>query len=296
MSGIVKSVAKVFKKVTKSLGKILPAVLAVGATVFTAGAALGLPGMAGGWGGAVSSIFGTGSTLSNVLSGAVTQAGYGAAIGGVGSMLGGGKFSQGAGMGAVAGAIGGGLMGGMGYGTDILGKSSAVGNAPGGATSRFDAAGQAVQQGGAGNMTPGGVADYAASKGFGSSAAIPASTIAAPVAAPVASGAGNGLLGWAQNNQTLVGNTLSGLGSGLMQGMAAKEATAAAEKEQRRITGSYNVDPSALAGLGASNQTNPQLPTPTEKYAQVTVPQSGKGRYVYDKDAGTVVWVNSAQA
>lgn len=50
MSGLVKGVKKVFKKVSKVVKKIAVPLLVVGAVVFTAGAALGLPAMAGGWG------------------------------------------------------------------------------------------------------------------------------------------------------------------------------------------------------------------------------------------------------
>lgn len=289
MSGVLKSVGKVFKKVGKAVGKILPAVLAVGATVFTAGAALGLPAMAGGWGGAVSSVFGGGSTIGNMLTGAVTQAGYGAALGGAASMIGGGSFSDGAAAGAAAGAVGGGLMAGMGGGTDLL--AGKVGQST---ANRFDTAWSTAAGGGQGNMTPDAVGQFAAGKGL--TAPTPTPTVAgASMPAPAAAG-GNGLMSFLKDNQAVVGQTLSGLGSGLMQGLAAKDAAAAREKEQQRVTDSYGVDPNTLAGLGSSPQTTTGAPTPAEAYSRrdASAPKSGKGRYKFNPTSGTIEWVQTA--
>lgn len=100
----------------KVVKKILPVVLAAAAIYFTAGAALGIAGTAGGWGGAVSGLvgkFGLGSTLSSVLTGAVTQAGYGALIGGGLAAVTGGDVSKGLLRGALAGAVTGGITGAL---------------------------------------------------------------------------------------------------------------------------------------------------------------------------------------
>lgn len=289
MSGIAKSVGKVFKKVTKAASKILPAVLAVGATVFTAGAALGLPAMSSGWGGAVSSVFGSGSTLGNVLTGAITQAGYGAALGGAASALGGGSFADGAGMGAAAGALGGGLMAGLGGGTDLL--AGRVGQTT---ANRFDTAFSTAGSAGSGNMTPGAVQTYATARGL-----MPPSIAATPApAAPAAasSAPAGGLMSFLGNNQQVIGQTLAGVGGGLMQGMAVRDAAKAREQEQARITGSYDVDPAALAGTGSSPQTTTGQPTATQAYARrdVSKPMSGKGRYQFNPSTGTVDWVSIA--
>ncbi len=121
MSGVVKSVGKVFKKVAKAVKKVLPIVLAAAAIYFTAGAALGVAGTAGGWGSAVSGMVskmgGTGM-LGKVLTGAITQAGYGAAAGGAMSLITGGDVMEGLQRGALTGAVTGGVMGGLGLQTD----------------------------------------------------------------------------------------------------------------------------------------------------------------------------------
>src|SRR5690348_12280713 len=113
MSGVISSVGKIFKPLAKVAKKVLPAALAIGAIVFTAGAAMGaLPS----WGTAVSGFMGSlgldsGGLLGRTLIGAVTQAGYGAVIGGATSALTGGKFENGLLIGAAGGALSGGAMG-----------------------------------------------------------------------------------------------------------------------------------------------------------------------------------------
>lgn len=107
MSKVIKGIGKVFKAVGKVVLKALPFVLAAAAVVFTGGAALGLGFAAGGWGaaaGGIGTALGGSGTLGTILGGAITQAGYGAALGGI---TGGKK-------GMVAGAIGGALTGGVG--------------------------------------------------------------------------------------------------------------------------------------------------------------------------------------
>ena len=112
MSKVVKGVKKVFRKVVKVVKKIVPAVLAAAAVFFTAGAALvGTAGWAAA-AGKVGSLLGTG-TLGKTVAGAVYHAGYGAAIGGTVSKLSGGSFTQGAQRGAAIGAVTGGLAGAL---------------------------------------------------------------------------------------------------------------------------------------------------------------------------------------
>ena len=112
MSGLMKSVKKVFKKVTKAVGKIMPVALAAAAIYFTAGGSL--MGISGSWGSvvnqAVTKMGGTG-LLADTLAGAVTQAGYGAIIGGVGGAMTGQGAMKGAQYGAAAGAVTGGVTG-----------------------------------------------------------------------------------------------------------------------------------------------------------------------------------------
>ena len=82
MSGIVSGIGKVFSTVTSGVARVGKAIMGVGATTFTAGAATGAAPLAsGGLAGIVQKFTGT-STLGNILTGAITQAGYGALIGG----------------------------------------------------------------------------------------------------------------------------------------------------------------------------------------------------------------------
>lgn len=111
MSGIAKGIKKVFKKVGKVVKKIAPFALPIAAAVFTVGGALGIPAMAGGWGGAVGKLFG-GSALGKVLGGAVTQAGY-FGLGGMAIGAATGDMRKGALFGQAAGAVFGGVSGAM---------------------------------------------------------------------------------------------------------------------------------------------------------------------------------------
>lgn len=105
MSGVLKSIGKVFKSVAKFVIKIAPYALAAAAVVFTGGAALGLlPTFSAAVGGLVGGL-GLGTALTGALTGAITSAGFGAAIGGV---LGGSKGLQ---KGALTGLLTGGLLG-----------------------------------------------------------------------------------------------------------------------------------------------------------------------------------------
>ena len=109
-------IGKVFKKVLKTAKKVAPIALAAGAVIMTAGAALGVAGAAGGWSGAVSGLvtrIGAKGILANVLTGALTKAGYGAAIGAIGAAVTGNSITKGAGLGAATGAVVGGITGGI---------------------------------------------------------------------------------------------------------------------------------------------------------------------------------------
>ncbi len=118
MSGVVKTVGKVFKKVVKVVKKVLPIALAGAAIFFTAGSALGLTPSFGAFTSGLVGKLGLSSTLSGILTGAVTQAGIGAALGGGLSLVTGGDFLEGAQGGALAGAVTGGVLGGFGLPTD----------------------------------------------------------------------------------------------------------------------------------------------------------------------------------
>lgn len=314
MSGVVESVTKVFKKVVDVVKKVLPAALAVGAVVFTGGAALGvLPA----WGTAVSGLvsqMGAGSLLSSVLSGAVTQAGYGALMGAATSALTGGNISKGLQMGALGGAVTGGVMGGLGMPTDPLsGLNEQVPSA--GANMGGDIS--AGQQGILNNASVGpetivGGGD-ALSPAASAAPGMPSVTApAAPgVAAPTAPGVvptGNGLLGaggWIERNNALVGNVASGLGTAMLKTGEASETAqlrkdmAEAELNKQReqqawLTGNYaGAGPGLLTQADTAYiQNQPGRPAPAQRFD----PRYSGGTWVFNQQMGQVVWVPNQQS
>ncbi|HKZ07108.1 MAG TPA: hypothetical protein VJU81_16710 [Methylomirabilota bacterium] len=224
----------------------------------------------GGLSGIVSSFTG-GGVLGNILTGAITQAGYGALMGGaIGAMTGAG-FGKGALMGAAAGGISGGLFGaaglnpdpltwGAGDGTGVVAANTPTGMAPTGTT---DIATQRVSQ--------------AFSNG------------ASPAPAPAAPTGGGGFAQF-MNSET-GGGLLAGLGKGLgsyMEAQAAKEAAQAdrdflRDKEQR-LQDSYNVDPSALHSA-PEDVSGTGRPVPAQKYA--------RKRYEYVPEEGRIMLVQA---
>ena len=220
MSGALKGVKKVFKKVAKTASKVLPVALAVGAVVFSAGSALGaLPS----WGSAVTSLTGT-STFGNILAGAVTQAGYGSLIGMATAGVTGGDVIKGAQYGAAAGAVTGGITGAAGGPIDPLAPND-----------------PATQ----GAATPGGGTMVQTASGVPATAT-PAVTTAAG-ATPT--GAAPGLLGaggFVERNQELIGGVVGGLGKGLL---AAGEADDEGKSQMKLLRERYKLD---AANYGAS--------------------------------------------
>jgi len=245
MSGALKSIGKVFKKVVKVVKKIAPYALMAAAVVFTGGAALGvLPTFSTAVGGLVSSL-GVGSALAPILTGAITNAGFGAAIGGV---LGGKKgMTTGLLMGAAAGGIGGAL---------------AAGGAGAGA------AGAAAAPSAAGTSLSSFVANPIAATGAMSAA--PAAFAPVVAAAPAASGL-TGLLG----NPTIAAQLLQGLGTGITNSAQVKaERKAAEEASQNYSTAGGLLDPAVLGGQQPANDAS------VDPYAQTGAwtydPRAGK--------------------
>lgn len=298
MSGIVSGITKVFTTVGTAVARVGRAVLGVGATTFTAGAASGAGSMASGGLSGIISRFTGGGVLGNVLTGALTQAGYGALIGGAASALTGGSFAKGALMGAAGGALSGGLMGAAGLNADPLTRGFGMptgGNVPGvtsGVTSGATPSG-AMPTGvsaqapttvptttGAGSSGMSG--GWAAANGMGST--IPAVAQAAAPAALSGGGLFSGGLGQFINSP-MGGNLISGLGQGLAGYMASRERNDAAEADRnfvrerdQRITDSYNIDPTAYHQPVAADTGRP---TPASQYA--------RRRYVYDREQGMIV-------
>lgn len=284
MSKVVKGIRKVFKKVVKVVKKVAPVVLAAAAIYFTAGAALGVAGTAGGWGAAASTIgskLGSG-VLANAVTGAITQAGYGAAIGGMTAAVGGGSISKGMQAGAITGTVTGGLMGAAGMNTDPLkgiGEEAATQGVTGQPVTPATTATAPTdptlldQAGIVGNE------EFLASGAPASASAAPATT------APGTSNPIGGLFregGWVERNQKLVGGMVQGVGQGLMM---SGEADAARDR-WKQIAGSYQgIDPSAgYRQLAAVNHGI----TPTQRFDHNTY---GSFEFQYDPKQGRIVRV-----
>lgn len=302
MSKVLKSIGKVFKKVVKGSKTILPGVLAAGAVVFTAGAALGaLPT----WGSAVSSVvgkLGAGEVLTNVLTGAVTQAGYGAALGAGLAGVTGGDMEKGLQMGGLAGAMTGGLTGGFGGEVDPIGEAITGNPTPMAGTAQVsqgpsipgNAPSQTAQNvGPMGGQATGAPTSLTANMG---AATTPPALPGAGVPPAATTPASKGLLGWAKDNQTIVGNVGAGLGMGAMN-MAAKTdpeeaANARSQADQERIRQNYA---GTGRGLLTPNSTDyiagqPQRQTPAQRFDPRTYP----GRYAYNTQSGQIEYVPNA--
>ncbi len=264
MSKVVKGIKKVFKKVVKVVKKIAPVVLAAAAIYFTAGAAMGVGGPTAG--SALASSMGLTGTLGGVVSGAVTQAGYGALIGGTLSKAQGGSFSEGAKAGALGGMVTGGISGGI--------NPAGAGVTPAAPTSGID---------------PGALnaADEAASMGanFSHDAGIsPVSTATPPsVAAAPQAATSKGLLnqgGWLERNQALVGNVVGGIGQGMMARSQADSEIDALRERQKIINENYSgVKPSAgfnSLAPGTGQRRPMDRPDTYSNYEFQYNPQSGR--------------------
>jgi len=331
MSGVVKSVGKVFRKVAKVAKKFLPVALAAGAVIFTAGAALGVAGTAGGWGSAVSGMVsqmgGTG-VLGNVLTGAITQAGYGAAAGGALSLITGGDVMKGLQGGALTGAITGGVMGGLGLQTDPfkgIGESDAItgsvgtetlGGGPVGTDTLGSAAPTSAASGMpdiAGGQTVGihpvdqlqnvpatGAAPTmpaAVNVGVPGVDKIPGATTGLGASAPATSSPGfldQG--GWLERNQSLAGGVVKGLGQGLM---SAGEDSGDNEAAMRLAMERDEAQRQAIKeNYGTGDVPGYRKlaaptgnPTPTQRFD----PQSYNGTYQYDPKTQRIVFVRNDQ-
>lgn len=284
MSGIVKGVKKTFKKIVKNPLTLIPVALAAGAMVYTAGAALGVSSMAGGWGGAMSSLAssaGLSGTLGSTITGALTQAGYGAAMGMATSALTGGDAVDGAVMGAAGGAVSGGIMGAAGMSYDPLkgigepdaAASAAAPQAP--AAVRPPTTAADGQMGGSGSiMSP-----------------MPPAT-SAPAVTPAATAPGvfdKG--GWLERNGTWAGPVLSGVGKAVAGSESAADAYARARTADRAAIAANYANPGRglfAGGGGAPQPAQPYGPPPAERFDPATY---GPGQWVWDRAAKRYVFV-----
>ena len=296
MSGVIKGVGKVFKRVASGASKILPVALATGAVLFTAGNALGVTSS---WGDAVKSVtdsLGMGSTLSNVISGAVTNAGYGAVAGAATGAIA-GDAMKGAQYGAAAGAVMGGAKGaydsysgGDGGGGDSApsetasgGDSPATGAKVETAPPPSDAA-QGARNGLLRNNMPGATA---------TTAATPANAATGGAVPAAANSSGSGIFdkgGWLERNQGLVGNTLTGLGKGLLAADAGDAQVKAMKERADIIRSNYGGARTGLLTAASNTQAaTGQQPgmTPQQRFSVAGV----QGQYVYDPATGRYVLV-----
>lgn len=277
--GMFSGVKKAFKKITTNKVFMIAAVaVAAAAVVFTAGAALGVAPLAAGCGGAMTGLAGSmglTGTAASVVAGALTQAGYGAAIGfaggGLMSSLSGGSFMkgamQGAGAGLLTGAVTGGITGAIAPATPAATIEGGIGTTPG-AETIAGGSGVDTLAGSAGADTLAG-AQGAGMMPVPKPTMVPASQVASPVsmADPTAANAaadaafgsdaarqavqgtqGKGFLSGLLDSETL-GKGVSGLAQGWMRGQAEEgeaESMLARDEVQRAfVTDNY---------AGAGNQ------------------------------------------
>lgn len=256
MSGVVKGVGKVFKKVMqvqKKIRKIALPVLAVAAVVMTGGAALGVLPAAGV--GSIAGSLGLSAGMTSILTSAAQAATMGAAT----SALTGGNIVKG----ATRGFVVGGALGAVGALSNPALAKTATSAAQGG-----DAAATAATAANAGAPAMS-MDELLAWKPTG----VPISVgSAVPAGTPGIGGALSFL-----NDPLTRGAAIQGVGTALMASAQAKEARRAREEE----AASYDVDPSSLYGgtqtAAAPFQAGRSVPLP---YANAS--------YVYDKNSGQI--------
>lgn len=290
MSGVVKGVKKTFKKVANVAKKVAPFVLAAAAVYFTAGAALGAT---AGWGatvGGMTQSLGLTGTLGNIVTGAATQAGYGAAIGAATSAITGGDMADGALYGALGGAVTGGVTGGLGINPDPLAASGEAASGAGSATPSMSTVSSPSVTGAPGI---GDVGDGLMQTTSGIAPRAPVGS------APAAAGGGStfdnllGKGGWVERNGELVGGVVKGVGQGVLSGLGDQADIEAAEKRRRQTQDNYRVGTTGLLP-GANTAEAPYEasgnPSPASKYPTTIRAPQGRAmmRYVYDRDSGSM--------
>lgn len=306
MSGIMKSIGKTFKKIVPNLKKILPYGLAIGALVFTAGAALGaLPS----WGTAVQGVvakLGISETLAGALTGAVTQAGYGAALGAGGALLAGKDPSKGALLGALTGAVTGGVSGGLGYETDPLKGLNEPGGAPAGVPGpTSDVVEQSATyspEGGDGLTGTGIDSDMSLGGAVTGDGSLPGATslpendmplrrgLYSGATAPSAAAPGGEPKGWLERHQTLVGSTIQGAGRAGAQFFASGADADSQQKARDQRAANYRTGTRGLYNEPPADPTNARAPVPTATGDMPRTPQT-VGSYQYNKEKGQLEFV-----
>lgn len=321
MSGAVKSVTKVFKKVTKStVGKFI---VAAAVSYFTAGL-----------GASVLGATSFGATLSPTMATVLSHAISGSIAGGITSAVSGGGIGKGLLLGAAGGAVMGGVQSAMGNYTAIPGatptaptagaptgaagtaapSASAGATAPGAVgappTTPASAAMPPVQNAGfvspppgvnsAVNIGPGGTPVAYMANGV-NSATIPAGQSVMTPAGMVQGTGRTGLMGWVDSHPELTGNMISGAAKGAIElaagggqgggtdyAAATEKRIAAEQADQLRIQGSHSGTGGLMTASSVPQQKGGMAPsqrwnTPDSAYSN--------GRWQYDQASGRVVFV-----
>jgi hypothetical protein len=314
MSGVLKSIGKVFKKIVKVAKVVLPIALAVGAVVFTGGAALGLlPTFSGAIGGLVGGL-GLSTGLAGALTGSIVSAGFGSALGGLKAAASGTSIIKGMQGGAVTGAVTGGLLGavnpstfGIVKGLDAAGNPiTTTANALKNAGDAFASAGsKTVLSTGANGITS--VAGTAGPSGgllggSGAASAVdavaksasggyPAATSFAQMpmgASMVPAASSGGIGGFLGANPLLAGNIISGVASSLSGGNLSKDQIKQikAEEASREAYSNFAYQ-GAYAGRENPFGTKPLAPPPGVQASNYYTPPNA--RWHYDPTTNTVV-------
>lgn len=220
MSGLIKGIGKAFKAVLKVAKVVVPIALAIGAVVFTGGAALGLTLPT--WGAAVASVFGT-TGLGAIAAGAVTWAGYGAVLGAATSAITGKNVIKGMQVGALTGAVSGGILGGVASGSanfaqqiDPIGSLATGGTMQGGsaAAAGSDAAATTTAPAAAApSAAPASTVDNSMAGNFGQGVGARGMVATGDTAVKAATSSTGGF--WSGAAGPIVGNAIAGLGGGL---------------------------------------------------------------------------------
>jgi hypothetical protein len=269
MSGLFKSIGKIFKKVVPFLKKIALPALAIAAVVVTGGAALGLlPGIAG-LGGLAASL-----GASPLVAGILSAAGTGATIGAITGFVTTGKLSgaiHGATTGLLTGAAAGGISAAIG---GVTGTAAGAGKSLFPIANGVDplaplpAATGVTGAVGAGGAAAAGIGQ--AASGIGSAVAQ-----AAPTAVASAGSGAGGVLGFLGKNPLVLSGVMKGIG-GALQSKAQLDQTKA-------VRDSYNV--SRVFQPYDSSSTN-GLQSPDQRFNQVIY---GNGQYEYDPNSGRIL-------
>lgn len=288
MSGVLKSIGKAFKKIIKVAKVVLPIALAVGAVIFTGGAALGLlPTFSAAIGGVVGSL-GLGTALTGALTGSIVSAGFGSAIGGLTSAAKGGSIIKGMQKGALTGAVTGGVLGAVNPSTFGIVKgldgATTTANALRNGGNAFAAAGsKASGLSAVGVHETGGLLNPAGTQAAG---VLPGGY---PATAPVGgypqipmggAPAGGGVGGFLNSNPLLAGSVISGAAKALSGDSVGKAAEAEAQAREKAAQDAYggaysgSSNPFGLRPIGAPPAIQPSNyytpPAPRWRYDPTT--------------------------